>query len=134
MDDNNYINLAIARIERAKELLGDAELLSEKESYASANNRAYYALEKACMALLSSEKILTKSHRGVITQFNQCFVSNDKTPFAAEDYKIVARAETIRSKSDYDDFYVANKDETLLLIKNTGAFIRKAEEYLKETK
>ena len=58
-------------------------------------------------------------------------VSNDKTPFAAEDYKIVARAETIRSKSDYDDFYVADKDETLLLIKNTDAFIRKAEEYLK---
>ena len=70
MDDHNYNNLAIARIERAKELLGDAEMLLEKESYASANNRAYYALEKACTALLSSEKILTKSHRGVIAQFN----------------------------------------------------------------
>lgn len=125
MDDNNYINLAIARIERAKELLGDAELLLEKESY---------ALEKACTALLSSEKIPTKSHRGVITQFNQYFVSNDKTPFGAEDYKIIARAETLRSKSDYDDFYVAEKDETMLLIKNTGVFISKAEAYLKERK
>ena len=46
MDENNYIDLAKARIARAKELLEDAELLLEKGSFASANNRAYYALEK----------------------------------------------------------------------------------------
>ena len=35
MDENNDSNLAKARIERAKELLQDAELLLGKESYAS---------------------------------------------------------------------------------------------------
>lgn len=132
MDENNYTNLAKARIERAKELLQDAELLLGKESYASANNRAYYALEKACTALLASEKIQTKSHRGIIAQFNQYFVSNDNTPFGVEDYKTIARAESIRSKSDYDDFYVAKKDETKLLISNSGIFIAKVEKFLKE--
>ena len=132
MDENNYTNLAKARIGRAKELLEDAELLLNKGSFASANNRAYYALEKACTALLACEKIQTKSHRGIITQFNQYFISNDSTPFGAEDYKTVARAETVRSKSDYDDFYVANMDETKLLISKTSKFIAKAEEYLKE--
>lgn len=131
MDENNYIDLAKARIERAKELLEDAEMLLERGSYASANNRAYYALEKTCNGLLASEKIPSKSHRGVISQFNRYFVSNDETPFNSEDYKIVARAETIRSKSDYDDFYIANKDETKLLISNARIFIAKAEEYLK---
>lgn len=132
MDENNYISLAKARIERAKELLVDAQVLLERESYASANNRAYYALEKACTALLAAEKIQTKSHRGIIAQFNQYFVSNDSTPFGIEDYKIVARAETVRSKSDYDDFYIANIDETNLLINNAGKFIAKAENYLSE--
>ena len=132
MDENNYIDLAKARIERAKELLEDAELLLERGSYASANNRAYYALEKACNGLLASAQIPSKSHRGVIAQFNQYFVSNNQTPFDAEDYKVVARAETIRSKSDYDDFYIASKEETKLLISNARLVITKAETYLKE--
>lgn len=42
----------------------------------------------------------------------------------------MARAETIRSKSDYDDFYVASKDETKLLVNNTATLIAKVEEYL----
>lgn len=130
MDENNYIDLAKARIARAKELLEDAELLLEKGSFASANNRAYYALEKTCNGLLASAHVPSKSHRGVILQFNQYFVSDDASPFDLEDYKIVARAETIRSKSDYDDFYIANKEETKLLIENASKFIKKSEEYL----
>ena len=132
MDEKNYIDLAKARIERAKELLADAELLLERGSYASANNRAYYALEKACNGLLASAKIPSKSHRGVIAQFNQYFVSNVETPFDADDYKVVARAETIRSKSDYDDFYIASKEETKLLICNAKTVIAKVDSYLKE--
>jgi len=132
MDEINYVDLAKARIVRAKELLEDAKLLLESGSYASANNRAYYALEKTCNGLLASAKIPSKSHRGVILQFNQYFVSDDKSPFDAEDYKIVARAETIRSKSDYDDFYIASKAETKVLIENASKFIAKAEEYLGE--
>lgn len=130
MESNNYRDLAMARITRASELLDDAKLLLEKGSFASANNRAYYALEKICTGLLASMEILSKSHRGVISQFNQYVVNNDKTPFDSEDYKIVARAETIRSKSDYDDFYIVNKEETKLLIENTEKFILKANEYL----
>lgn len=109
----------------------DAKTLLEKNSYPSANNRAYYALEKTCNALLASAKIPSKSHKGVIIQFNQYFVSNEDTPFDSEDYKIIARAETIRSKSDYDDFYIANKEETKLLINNAEIFIKKTEDYLK---
>ena len=106
-------------------------MLLERGSFASANNRAYCALEKVCNGLPASEEIPSKSHRRVISQFNQYFVSNNETPFNSEDYKIVAGAETIRSKSDYNDFYIANKDEKKLLISNERIFIAKAEEYLK---
>ena len=80
--------------------------------------------------MLASAYVPSKSHREVILQFNQYFVSDDSSPFDSEDYKIVARAETIRSKSDYDDFYIANKEETKLLIENASKFIKKSEEYL----
>ena len=53
MDETNQINLAKARLDRAKELINDAEMLLEKESYKSANNRAYYAIEKTINSLLS---------------------------------------------------------------------------------
>ena len=47
MDRVYYLELAKARLERAKELLEDARGLFGRESYKSANNRAFYAMEKA---------------------------------------------------------------------------------------
>ena len=91
MNENNYANLAKARIERAKELLQDAELLLGQESQASANNRVYYALEKACTALLASEKIQTKSHRGIIARFNQYFASTPYPKFLCKFLRIFFR-------------------------------------------
>lgn len=52
MDKGYYVDLAKVRLERAKELLRDAEDLLTKESYRSANNRAFYAMEKSIKALL----------------------------------------------------------------------------------
>ena len=46
MDREYYIELAKVRLERAKELLEDSQDLLAKESYKSANNRAFYAMEK----------------------------------------------------------------------------------------
>ena len=47
MDEMTYDALAKARIERAKELLDEAEELLEAGKYKSANNRAFYAIEKS---------------------------------------------------------------------------------------
>lgn len=53
MDKEYYMALAKVRIERAKELLDEAEGLLEKEAYKSANNRSFYAMEKAIFNRLS---------------------------------------------------------------------------------
>lgn len=47
MDKEYYEALAKVRSERAKELLDEAVELLEKGSYKSANNRTFYAMEKA---------------------------------------------------------------------------------------
>lgn len=46
MNHEDYKVLAKVRFERAKELVHEAELLIEDNAYKSANNRAYYAIEK----------------------------------------------------------------------------------------
>ena len=47
-------NLAI---ERAKELLDESKTLLESDKYKSANNRAFYAIEKSIKSLLASKEI-----------------------------------------------------------------------------
>lgn len=47
MDKEEYLILAKVRMERARELLDEAKELLDRESYKSANNRAFYSIEKA---------------------------------------------------------------------------------------
>ena len=47
-----------------------------------------------------------------------------------EDYQKIAGAEQIRNASDYDDFYIASKDETRQLINNAKDILNKIEKYL----
>ena len=46
MDKETYTGLSIARINRAAELLQEAEELIASGRYKSANNRAFYCIEK----------------------------------------------------------------------------------------
>ena len=57
--DKEYSNaLAKVRTERAEELLSEAKSLLEGGAYKSANNRAYYAIEKSLNALCRSVPFL----------------------------------------------------------------------------
>gem|GEM_PF-3601666 len=50
-----------------------------------------------------------KTHAGVLSFFNQHYIKTDKIEKAYA--KIIARAEKIRIKSDYDDFYMVSKQQ-----------------------
>ncbi len=61
--DKEYQNtLAKVRLSRAKELLEDAKNLLNNGSYKSANNRSFYAIEKAIRALLVLEDVEPQTH------------------------------------------------------------------------
>ena len=53
MDRQDYINLAKIRMERSHELLKEEKVLLSMSAYKSANNRAFYAMEKSIKALLA---------------------------------------------------------------------------------
>ncbi len=132
MDKEYYLALAKVRMERAKELLIESKDLLEKESYKSANNRAFYAIEKSVKALLATEQIEVTTHNGGIKQFNFLFIFKGDGTFTTEDYQKIARAEQIRNASDYDDFYIASKEESRQQVENADYLIRKIESYICE--
>ncbi len=133
MDDKYYNELVSLRMARAEELLADAKSMFQNGSYKSANNRAYYAMEKAINALLIHKHVEAKTHSGAMKMFNVKYVRAGNGYFMEEDYRIVAKAEQIRNVSDYDDFYIASRDETQTQIENAEYLVHKVKEYFSMT-
>ncbi|MDE5700052.1 MAG: HEPN domain-containing protein [Lachnospiraceae bacterium] len=129
MEDKYYTELVRIRMERADELLRDAAELLGSDSYKSANNRAYYAIEKAVNALLIDRHVETKTHNGAMKMFNVEYVRTEDAYFTDEDYRLIAKAEQIRSVSDYDDFYVASKEEARQQVEDARYLIEKIKNY-----
>lgn len=130
MDDQNYRDLAIVRLERAEELLEEAKVLLDNDSYKSANNRAFYCVEKCLKALLATKRVQAQTHNGCLKQFNLLFIHQGDGMFTTADYSIVSQMEQIRNASDYDDFFVASKSETISQINNAEIFYQKVKLYI----
>lgn len=130
MDRETFMGLAIARIYRSGELLEEAEELLEREKCKSANNRAFYSVEKAMKALLAVKEINADSHNGCLLQFNMHFIRTEEGEFRKGDYKAIASVERIRNNSDYDDFYIADKAECEEVVKTAKDFFEKTVRYL----
>lgn len=130
MDRAYYKDLVQARIERADELVKEAEDLLSRGSYKSANNRAFYAIEKAVKALLASIPADAETHNGSVKLFNYHFIHHGDGVFTTDDYKIIVRSDQIRNASDYDDFYIASKDETRVQVESAQYLVNKIKSYL----
>ena len=103
-------DLARYKLERAREELDTAELLFENERLKAANNRAYYSIYYSLTAVLCLEPIAFKKHKDMIGYFNKNYVHTDKFP--REIGRNISKAAKIRHASDYDEFYIASKEET----------------------
>ncbi len=111
MDSEDIRSLARLRFERATELADEADGLLNEGHYKSANNRAFYAAEKALKAALAVKEKDSESHTGLIRAFNMEFIHNPSAYFSREDLSSIQSMERVRTASDYDDFYVTSKTE-----------------------
>lgn len=126
MDKETYRVLASVRMERAIELVDEAKELLQNERYKSANNRAFYAMEKTMKALLAIKEIDADSHNGCLRQFNVHYIKERVGGFEPGDYKRIANAQRIRNVSDYDDFYITDKKECQQQVEMATEFLNKA--------
>ena len=67
-------DLAIHRLEQAREDLEAGKLLYDKNFYKSANNRAYYSIFHSIKSILALERIDFKKHKDVLAYFNKNYI------------------------------------------------------------
>ena len=120
-------DLVLYRLQTAKEDLKSAKILLEAEEYKSANNRAYYAVFHAINAIHALDGKAYKRHRDAIGNFNKEYVKSEIFP--REIGRKIGEAEEIRHASDYDDFYLANREESERLAAVAEEFIQMVEKY-----
>lgn len=68
-----------------------------------------------------------KRHKDAIANFNKEYIKTEIFPRTLG--KKISRAELVRHASDYDDFYLAFKEETLKQIETAEELLRTIKEY-----
>lgn len=122
------MELAQYRLEKAHDSLEDARTLFARGSYRGSNNRSYYAIFDALRALLALEEVDYRKHSGVISHFQQHYIKTGLLD--VELSRIVTSASLIRSASDYEDFFVASKQEAQEQIDGAARLIAAVEDFL----
>lgn len=122
-------DLCLYRIQTAKDNLKSARILLEAEEYKGANNRAYYAIFHAVNVVHALNGNSFKRHRDAIGNFNKNYVKTEIFP--REIGRKISEAEEIRHASDYDDFYIASRQESERQVAAADEFIRLVEQYCK---
>lgn len=120
-------DLALYRIDTAKEDLKSAKILRDASCFKGANNRAYYAIFHTINAIHALNGVAYKKHKDAIANFNKEYVKTEIFP--KEIGRKIAGVEEIRHASDYDDFYIATRDEVDEQISIAEEFIKMVEVY-----
>lgn len=111
-------------------MLASAKRDMEAKDYASANNRAYYAVLHAMRAVLALDGEDFKKHSAVIARFTLNYLKPEILP--REYSKLISNASLIRNRSDYEDFYICSVSDTNALFSGAERFCAEVEKYLAE--
>lgn len=102
-------NLMQYRLNNAKEKLESARLLLDAGKYRDSISRSYYAIFTAVRAVLAYDKVDFSKHSGVIAYFQKEYIKTGK--FEVKYSRYLQTAFQIRNNCDYDDFFVASKQD-----------------------
>ena len=116
------------RLEKAKQDFETAKINFEHCMLAQSVNRSYYSAFHALRALLAYDKFDSKRHSSILGYFNKNYIANGK--IEQEYYRIIVSAFDIRTRSDYQDFYIVDKDDARKLLVDVERFIKMIESYI----
>ena len=123
-------DLVLYRIETSKSDIKAAEILLSAREFRGANNRAYYGIYHAISAIHALDGNAYKRHKDALANFNKNYVKTEIFPRKLG--KRIVEAEEIRHASDYDDFYLATKEETEEQIQTAKELVKLVEEYVRQ--
>lgn len=122
-------DLVLYRLETARNDLKSARALFSIEDYKGANNRAYYSIFHAINAVHAVSGKAYKRHKDAVANFNKDYVKT--SVFPREMGRKIGQAEEICHASDYDDFYIATREEAEEQIETGKQLLELIEEYIK---
>ncbi|MCL0069357.1 HEPN domain-containing protein [Dehalococcoidia bacterium] len=115
-------NLSRHRIEKAKDVLEQAELLFQEHRYDGSINRSYYAIFNTIRAILALVSLDSQTHKGVISLFDRYFVKPGTFDKAFS--KIAHTAFDVRQVSDYEDFQLPTEEQACTQLDDAKRFVQ----------
>ena len=132
MDNEERFILAAYRVERAKEELDSAQLLFDNRKFRDANGKSYYSIFHSIKAVLAIEGRDFKRHKDAIAYFNKAYVKTEVFP--KELGRLIHISSDIREDNDYEDFYIASKEDAEKQIDTAKMITELVEKYVEENK
>lgn len=121
-------NLMKYRLDNAKEKLESAKLLLDAGKYRDSIGRSYYAIFTAVRAVLANDKVDFSKHSGVIAYFQKEYIKTGI--FDVKYSKYLQNAFQIRNSCDYDDFFIASKQDAEEQYNRASEFYEGIQNYL----
>ena len=122
-------DLSRYRYERCLEELENAKAMLTIGKYKLALNRSYYSIFHGMRAVNVLDEFDSSKHSGVIAHFNQYHVKTGD--FSKEMSKIIRTSSEMREHADYEDFFVASRQDAEEQVQNAEIFHQYILEYLR---
>lgn len=126
--DSRQKDLCGYRLLQAEDSLKAAKINYENALFKDSINRSYYASFYAIKAVLALEEIDFKRHKDAIGYFNKSYVATNKFP--RELGRKIGMLKQLREKSDYDDFFIAGKEEAGIQIETAELMITEVKRFI----
>jgi uncharacterized protein (UPF0332 family) len=117
------------RLEQAFETLREAGLLLDQSGWRGAQNRAYYAMFYAVLALLATRQLGSSKHSGVLALFDREFVKPGLLP--RELSRSLRLAFNRRQSWDYGEVAALDPEEIAATVADARSFVQAIEEFLR---
>lgn len=125
---DNLKDLSSYRFGRSLEELENAKAMFEIGKYKMALNRSYYSVFHSMRAVNVLDEFDSSKHSGVISHFNQFHVKEGDFPKEAA--KIIKSLSEMCEHADYEDFFVASRQDAEEQILKAEHFLQLTKSYL----
>ena len=128
--DGSLNDLSKYRYERASEELDNAKTMLDTGKYKLALNRSYYSIFHGMRAVNVLDEFDSSKHSGVIAHFNQYHVKTGD--FSKEASKIIRTSSEMREHADYEDFFIASRQDAEEQVEKARIFFQFITAYLQQ--
>lgn len=118
------------RYERASEELENAKTMLDTGKFKMALNRSYFSIFHGMRAVNVLDEFDSSKHSGVIAHFNQYHVKTGD--FSKEASKIIRTASEMREHADYEDFFIASRQDAEDQVEKARLFYQFVTDYLQQ--